>query len=193
MVQQRILAILLAHHRAAGWATPMPRGELLARLRGWHYGEQTIQRGDGVAKVYTGIDRTQVEEKIYNTAQADLSQALFTLFGRSLLLLGTAWSQEMQSAETITRELEQRLAQDLANPQPAYERYLALGKCVSLEEYIERRRSTVQAWQAGHGRPGFKVQRVALTASGRTEAEATAGELSPIQEAPSIGEKYPQS
>lgn len=175
VMRQRILAILLAHHRVAGWATPIARGELLARLYGWQYGSQELQRAHvstvPVPVFQNGID-PGVNAHAYQTAQVYLTQTLQVMFGRGLVLLGVAWGETIHSAAETQRDLEQKLEKDLADPLPAYQQRRPQEHHLTLEQYLAKRRAAVAAWQAGRGRAPFKVQRVALSEAGRQLAES---------------------
>jgi hypothetical protein len=173
--QRKILATLLAHHQAGGWDMSIARGELLARLHGWNYGQHMAERhdewGDAIPVFYTGIDRASVSKADYQKAQTVLSRALWELFRRGLVRLGSAWEPRAISAAEFTRELEQ----DLADPAAAYARYLTIasllpGTIETCEAYIARRRAILAGWQAGRGRLPFSIQTVALTEQGREAA-----------------------
>jgi hypothetical protein len=176
VVRQRILAVLLAHHRAAGWESPLARGELLARLHGWDYGRRNGSRtdaaGDEVLVFYTGVDRAKVSDHAYQSAQAALSQALLALFMLGLIRASSAWQPRLRSAEDYVADLEA----DLADPPAAFARHLACGELLrnqarTLDEFIAKRRAALAVWRSGRRLRRFPIQAMVLTPAGRAQAE----------------------
>lgn len=172
--QRRILGVLLQHHQAAGWETPLARGELLARLHGWGYGRQLGFRGRdaevAVPVAYTGLAARPAG---YDAAQAELTRALRRLYGLGLVRVAGSRAARLGGAAELIAEMEA----DLREPEAAYARCRTAGLPWSYDEFLARRRDTLAAWRAGRGRPVGSVQLVALSAAGRAEAERPGGDF----------------